>query len=51
MRIAVSRDELGRGRCHGRAKLGMAGVAEVVTGRESVLSLLKRRIRQTISLG
>jgi multidrug resistance efflux pump len=51
VRIAVSRDELGRGRCHGRAKLGMAGVAEVVTGRESVLSLLMRRIRQTISLG
>jgi HlyD family secretion protein len=51
VRIAVPRDELGRGEYRGRAMLGMAGVSEIVTGRESVLTLLVKRIRQTISLG
>jgi adhesin transport system membrane fusion protein len=51
VKIAVSRAELGRGAYRGRVKLGMAGQAEIVTGRESLLSLLAKRIRQTISLG
>ena len=37
VRIAVPRDEVGRGAYRGRVKLGMAGQAEIVTGRESLL--------------
>jgi multidrug resistance efflux pump len=51
VKVAVPRDELGRGTYRGRVKLGMAGQAEIVTGQESVLSLLVRRVRRTISLG
>ncbi|HEY4561503.1 MAG TPA: HlyD family efflux transporter periplasmic adaptor subunit [Thermoanaerobaculia bacterium] len=51
VRILLDRDTLGRGESRGRVKLGMAGLADIVTGRESLLSLLVRRIRQTISLG
>jgi multidrug resistance efflux pump len=51
VRIALSGDVVGRGAYRGTIKLGMAGQAEVVTGRESLLSLLVKRIRQTISLG
>jgi hemolysin D len=51
VRIALESDEVGRGEFHGRVKLGMSGQADIVTGQESVLSLLLKRIRQTISLG
>jgi multidrug resistance efflux pump len=51
VRIALRGDVVGRGAYRGRVKLGMAGQAEAVTGRESLLSLLVRRIRRTISLG
>jgi multidrug resistance efflux pump len=51
VRIALGSNEVGRGEFHGRVKLGMSGQADVVTGRESLLSLLLRRIRRTISLG
>jgi multidrug efflux pump subunit AcrA (membrane-fusion protein) len=51
VRIELDNDEVGRGDHRGRLKLGMAGQAEIVTGRESLLSLLVRKIRQTISLG
>ena len=51
VRVELGRDEVGRGSYRGRVKLGMAGQAEVVTGRDSLLSLLLKRIRQTISLG
>jgi multidrug resistance efflux pump len=51
VRIAVAGNEVGRGEWHGRVKLGMAGQADIVTGRESLLALLVKRIRQTISLG
>ena len=51
VKIVVPRDEVGRGAFRGRVKLGMAGQAEIVTGRESLLMLLMRQIRQTISLG
>ena len=42
---------MGRGAYRGQVKLGMAGQVEIVTGRESLLSLLVKKIRQTISLG
>jgi multidrug resistance efflux pump len=49
--IALDGDEVGRGEFRGRVKLGMGGQAEIVTGRETLLSLLVKKIRQTISLG
>ena len=50
VRIATSRDEIGRGAYRGRVKLGMTGRAEIVTGRDRLLTLLVGRLRQTISL-
>jgi multidrug resistance efflux pump len=50
VRVALDGDEVGRGEFRGQVKLGMAGRADVVTGQESLLSLLVRRLRQTISL-
>ncbi len=49
--ITLTQDEIGRGKHRGRIKLGMTGRAEIVTGKESILMLLLRRIRQTVSLG
>ncbi len=51
VRIDLEGDEVGRGDLRGRVKLGMAGQAEIVTDQESLLALLLKKIRQTISLG
>jgi multidrug resistance efflux pump len=51
VRIALEGDRLGRGEFQGQVKLGMSGEADIVTGQESLLALLVKRIRQTISLG
>jgi HlyD family secretion protein len=51
VRVEVRGDEVGRGELRGRVKLGMAGQAEVITGQESLLMLLVKKIRRTISLG
>ena len=51
VRIDLAAEELGRGNLRGRVKLGMAGQAEIVTGQETLLNLLVKQIRQTISLG
>ena len=51
VRIMLLRDEVGRGADRGQVKLGMAGQAEIVTGRENLFMLLIKQIRQTISLG
>jgi len=51
VRIALEGDEVGRGEFRGQVKLGMAGQVEIVTASESLLSLLLRRVRQSISLG
>jgi multidrug resistance efflux pump len=51
VQVVLDGDELGHGEFRGRVKLGMAGQAEVVTGHETLLSLLVKKIRQTISLG
>ena len=51
VRIELDRDEVGRGELRGRIKLGMAGLAEIITGHECLLQLLVTRIRRTISLG
>jgi HlyD family secretion protein len=51
VRIELDSDEVGRGELRGPVKLGMAGQVEIVTDQESLLKLLLRRIRQSISLG
>jgi multidrug efflux pump subunit AcrA (membrane-fusion protein) len=51
VRIEVDGDEIGRNGYRGKLKLGMAGRAEIVTGEESLLSLLLKKVRRTISLG
>jgi HlyD family secretion protein len=51
VRIETNGDELGRGELHGQLKLGMSGQAEIVIGRESLLALLVKKVRRTISLG
>jgi multidrug resistance efflux pump len=51
VRVELLADELRRGALRGRVKLGLGGTAEIVTGRESVLAILIKRIRQAISLG
>ena len=51
VRIELHANEVGRGDLRGPVKLGLGGTAEIVTGQESVLSILLNRIRQTISLG
>jgi multidrug resistance efflux pump len=51
VKIKLQGDEVGQGDHHGRVKLGMSGTAEIVTGQESIFSLLVRKVRQTISLG
>jgi hypothetical protein len=51
VRIALASDRVGRGEFQGRVKLGLAGRAELLCGRETVLSLLVKRIRRVISLG
>lgn len=51
VKIELEGEELGRGDLRGRVKLGMAGQADIVTGQESLLALLVKRLRQTISLG
>ena len=51
VKIQLKGEELGRGEFRGRVKLGMAGQAEIVTGQERLLTLLVKKIRQTISLG
>jgi HlyD family secretion protein len=50
VRIALEGDEVGQGEFRGKAKLGMAGQVDVVTGQESLLALLVKWIRQSISL-
>ena len=44
-------EEIGHGEYRVRVKLGMAGQADIVIGEETLLALLGKKIRQTISLG
>jgi HlyD family type I secretion membrane fusion protein len=50
VRIELDQTEIGRGDFHGRVKLGMAGQAEIVTRRQSVLSLFAKKVRGRIRL-
>src|SRR5262249_48407803 len=51
VRVMLEGDEVGQGDRRGRVKLGMSGLAEVVTGDESLLAILVKKINQSISLG
>jgi hypothetical protein len=51
VRLDLAGDRVARGDLVGLVKLGMTGRAEIVTSHESVLSILVRRIRSSISLG
>jgi multidrug efflux pump subunit AcrA (membrane-fusion protein) len=51
VKVLEEGEEIGRGDYRGQVKLGMAGQADIVIGEESILSLLLKKIRQTISLG
>ncbi len=51
VKIELTERQLTRGPFSGEARLGMAGHAEIVTGTESLLALLLRRISGSISLG
>lgn len=51
VRIILDDVYVGRGVDRGRIKLGMTGMAEIITDREMILSLLVRSIRQSVSLG
>ena len=48
---SVDAVEVGRGEHRGRIKLGMSGQVEIISGRESLLSILSRRARRSLSLG
>jgi multidrug efflux pump subunit AcrA (membrane-fusion protein) len=50
VRITLEGDRVGRGELQGVVKLGMSGQADIVTGEESLLGLLVKRIRRSISL-
>ena len=51
VRIALDGQTLRSGKLQGPLKLGMTGRAEIVTEQASLLSLLFRKIRRTISVG
>jgi HlyD family secretion protein len=50
VRVRIDGDKVGRGDLSGEIKLGMEGQAEIVTGDETVLSLVFKKIRQSVSL-
>jgi hypothetical protein len=50
VRIELDGDEVSGWGIGDRVKLGMVGQAEIVTGEESLLALLLKRIRRTASL-
>ncbi|MGD9647819.1 MAG: HlyD family efflux transporter periplasmic adaptor subunit [Pirellulales bacterium] len=51
VRVSLAGDQVGKGQYHGSVKLGMAGKVEIVTDRRTILSILFKRIRSSISLG
>ncbi|MBX9791095.1 MAG: HlyD family secretion protein [Pirellulales bacterium] len=51
VRVSLAGDQVGKGLYQGAVKLGMAGKVEIVTDRRTILSILFKRIRSSISLG
>lgn len=50
MRVELKTDAVERNGLRGELKFGMGGTAEVVTGQESILMLLLKKVRQAVSL-
>lgn len=50
VRATASRNEVGRGPLTGQLKLGMAGQVELVTGEDSVLELMFKKMRSRVRL-
>jgi HlyD family secretion protein len=50
VKVALDQETFGQGKHRAHVKLGMTGLAEIVTDQESFLLLLLRRIGQSISL-
>jgi HlyD family type I secretion membrane fusion protein len=51
VRVTLSGERIGQGKFTGAVKLGMTGQVEIITDRRTVLTVLLRRIRSSISLG
>jgi multidrug resistance efflux pump len=51
VRIKLHSGRLCRGELHGDVKLGLGGTAEIITERQSLLMILVKKLRGTISLG
>jgi multidrug resistance efflux pump len=51
VKIELIQDKIGGDQYRGVVKLGMTGQAEIVTGKESILSLLVRQLGQKFTLG
>jgi multidrug resistance efflux pump len=51
LRVELPCQELARGTLRGRLKLGMTGTTEIITGRQTILSIVVRKVRRSISLG
>ncbi|MDP6958796.1 MAG: HlyD family efflux transporter periplasmic adaptor subunit, partial [Planctomycetota bacterium] len=50
IRIDLDREEIGFGALQGKVKLGMVGTAEIVTGKETILSIVFRKFRKKIDI-
>ena len=50
VRVQLLAEEVGRQAVRGPVKLGLTGTAEIITDNESLLNVLLKRIRRTISL-
>ena len=50
IRIDLDKDEVGLGAQRGKVKLGMLGMAEAVTGKETILSIVFRKFRKKIDI-
>jgi len=50
IRIDLDSEEIGFGALQGKVKLGMVGMAEIVTGKETILSIVFRKFRKKIDI-
>lgn len=51
VKVGLEAEGIGGGEFRGRVKLGLAGQAEIVTGQKSILEILVKKLRRSISLG
>lgn len=48
--ISIPNDQIGRGKAIGKIKLGMTGLAEIITDEDSILALTFRKIQKQFSI-